>query len=238
MLVLSEVPEGRAMRWVGLLLLLGACGSRSDEAADGNAARAEAAASQQLAEQLGAQGEAGLRRRLESLTAILADPSYRQVRSGPMGAVCGEVDTKLRDGARTGFRPFVIAPDGFPLISTTARINYDDPEDMFPDAYIRWCASPDEMERIAALVERRQMGAAAGTPGDVPDPALDPALIPDVPSAAPPIVAEAAPPPAMVAPAPRAPDTRATPPARSDSSDEDSFFRSVVRPQTEKGTAQ
>lgn len=222
------------MRWLVLFLLLSGCGSRSDDAPGGDSAGADAAAAQRLAQELSAQGEAGLRRRLESLSAILTDPAYRNVRNGPMGAVCGEVDTKEGSGRRSGFKPFVIAPDGFPLISTTPEIMFDDPSDMFPDAYIRWCASPEEMERIAAVVARRGAVPAGGTPVDVPEPALDPLLIPPVPA---PVVAQADPPAAAPPPAARAREAQPSPSAQASSSNEDSFFRSVVRPPAEKETA-
>ena len=212
------------------MLLLYGCGSRSDEA-NGNSAVAEAAAARQLERELNAQAEAGLRRRLESLSAILTDPAYQNVRSGPMGAVCGEVDSQGANGKRSGFRPFVIAPDGFPLISTTPQIMFHDPEDMFPDAYIRWCASPEEMERIAAVVARRDAVAAGGAPGDDPDPALDPLLIPEPP---PPPIVEPAPPAPATRTAPRAPEAQPTKSGEATSPEQDSFFRSVVRPPAEK----
>lgn len=85
-------------------------------------------------------------RTLRALGRILRDPAsseYSGVRSGFSGSICGTVNPG-RDAV--GSRPFVIAPDGTAYLSTLPRINIFDPLDTFVDAYLRWCASPSELQ--------------------------------------------------------------------------------------------
>jgi len=146
----------------------------------------------------------------QALAAILPDAEralYSDVRGGAAGAVCGRVDANQADGGSPGPRPFVVTPEGVGLISSTAGIRFEDPEDLFPDFYIRWCATPEELRRIGPRI------AAENTqdllPPEEPAPIVEAALPPEGPPAV------------MPEPTARA----AAPPP----TDEDSFSRAVLR---------
>lgn len=140
-----------------------------------------------------------------ALGVILVDPEsarFAEVRSGTAGSVCGLVDSKQGDGKYAGPRPFVVTPEGVAVISAAPRVMFDDPEDVFPDFYIRWCASPAELRTIGprvALTDRIETDLEVGDIGDlieVPEAGLpvEPPAPPDSKSAAAPAVAAANPP--------------------------------------------
>lgn len=145
------------------------------------------------------------------LRAILPDPNdarYAELRAGTAGAVCGRVDTEQPDGKRSGLRPFVVTPDGVAVISLTPALMLNDPEDLFPDYYIRWCASTAELATLEVTEAANAAAPVTDLPGELPELA-----------AAPP-VAEVAPPP----PEPAPPAARAAP-----SSSLESFSKAVIR---------
>ena len=143
---------------------------------------------------------------------------YRAIRPGTGGAACGEVATEAK-GLAGIFRPFVVTPDGLAVVAAGPAIDWEDPDDFVADAYIRWCATPEELQRLAPqLQSAAAKSAAAMTPtedeADLPLPPVreDPA------AAAPAPPAEAAPPPRKKGPPPPPPQI-------------DSFFNSVDRPE-------
>jgi hypothetical protein len=168
-----------------------------------------------------------------ALAVILVDPKsarYSEVRRGTAGSVCGRVDSKQADGKYAGARPFVVTPEGVAVVSAAPRVVFDDPEDVFPDFYIRWCASPEELRTIGpsvALSDRLETGLEAGNIAG-----LDGIIAPEIPPSpeAPVAVGEA--PPASKADAPRSPAAGANQGAR----EEDSFARAVLRKE-ESGAA-
>jgi hypothetical protein len=209
----------RLQPWLALapaVLLLSGCGD-DGPAADGNVSAAEAAEAANLMAGLptGTLTPEQIRARIQSaLRPMVIEPETARlahVRAGAAGSVCGEVDSKQPGGARGGFRPFVITPDGVAVISPAPRVMFDDPADLFPDFYMRWCASPQELATLPTQIANTAAPA-------VPDVPVDPAAIPD------PLLNETvAAPPLPSAPPPAA----AVPPAKADSDD---FLRSVVRP--------
>lgn len=130
-------------------MLLAACDRGGDEASVDEAPRPQPAA---VAPVTKADAERMLRERaIAGLRAILPDPDearFAELRAGAAGGVCGQIDTEQPDGKRSGFRPFVVTPEGVAIISLTSQLNLDDPEDLFPDYYIRWCASPAELSTL------------------------------------------------------------------------------------------
>lgn len=214
----------RAMRRWLLLLALTGCDSR-DEAAPappevGNAqpAALPAPGASAAPDRLQARAEA-------ALAAILSDPDKRfaNLRAGASNAVCGDVEAKQLDGKR-GVRPFVITPEGVAVVSTTAQVQLTDPEDPFPDFYIRWCASPAELARLQPnMVGGETLGLGAPPP-DLPD------VPPDLPIEAPL--------PPLAGPIPERPaaQAKAVPPPRPPApTSDDSFFNAVARPGSKDG---
>ncbi|HEX5183409.1 MAG TPA: hypothetical protein VFW19_09695 [Allosphingosinicella sp.] len=130
------------------------------------------------------------------------DAQYRNLRGGIGGAVCGEVATKPVGRAALAFRPFVINPDGLAVVAATPKLAFDDPTDFVADAWVRWCASPEELQKLAPQLRR----AAAAPPPVLGNAGAEPDL-PDVP-----------PPP---------PSARAVPAAKPPPANVDSFFNSV-----------
>ena len=147
-----------------------------------------------------------------------ATAEYRALRPGAGGAACGEVATQEK-GAAGIFRPFVVTPDGLAVVAAGPAIAWEDPDDFVADAYIRWCASPEELQRLAPQLETAAAKSAAALKAAAPEPDLPLPPVREDPAAAaaPPETAEPAPPPRRKAPPP--------PPQI------DSFFNSVDRPQ-------
>ena len=144
-----------------------------------------------------------------------ADAQYRALRPGVGGSACGEVATAGKSPLAGIFRPFVVTPDGLAVVAEAAVIDWEDPDDFMADAWIRWCATPEELQRLGPRLQSAAANsAAAATP--VPEG-------PDLPL--PPVLAEtpAAPPEPAAAPPPRPRKSDAPPPRI------DSFFNSVDR---------
>src|SRR4051794_1532845 len=150
----------------------------------------------------------------ETMPAVLAnakDAQYRNVRAGAGGAVCGEVSS-----AKQPFLPFVITPAKIALVGSSPQIQFADPSDLLADAYVRWCATPQELDRIGPQVRQAASDPANVTMSQLP--AAPPPLPPETDSAN--VAAPA--PPAKAAPVKPAP-----PPPQ----DIDSFMNSVARKQ-------
>ncbi|MBV9929327.1 MAG: hypothetical protein JO013_00060 [Alphaproteobacteria bacterium] len=117
----------------------------------------------------------------KALPAVLPDAKtaqYRNVHPGPGGAACGEVSARTTHG----FVPFVVTPAGVAIVGSSPKIAYEDPSDFLADAWIRWCATPEELRNVAAVVQKAKPDAI----GNLAVP------VPDVPGTVPaPVVAEA-----------------------------------------------
>ena len=187
------------MRRLLIFLLLAGC---ERQVADDAAPAPSGTPSAELRQTKGEEGSpaADLRRRAEqALTAILTEPAtarYSDLRLGAAGALCGRVDDNR------GPRPFIVTPEGVGVISMTPDVMFEDPEDVFPDFYIRWCATPEELRGIGPRIASRNLEEVA----------------PDAEST---LVMETVPSPPAPAETPPLP-----PPV---SSDEDSFSRAVIR---------
>ena len=206
------------MPWLLILLLfLAACDAepaQGDEAAaDGALPAAAPPGGIASPAQQAAQNQ---QRASQALAVILVDPEsarYSEVRAGTGGSVCGRVDAKQADGKYSGPRPFVVTPEGVAVISATGRVMFEDPEDLFPDFYIRWCASPEELRGLGPRIASNPM----------PDLNLAEDLTAIVEAEVPLPVTE--PQPAETAKAPSSPSQ--TPP------EDDSFSRAVLRNRSE-----
>jgi hypothetical protein len=190
-----------------LVLLLAACDDRDADAGD-----VEGAAGSAAPPAAGTSGPdlAALQALIDrAITRAMpggATARYRNVRAGTGGAACGEV--ALQSAV---FRPFVVSRDAIAIIAEGPTIAFEDPSDSVADAWIRWCATPEEL-----LALEPQLRSAAMTPAAEIESNM--AALPELelPSAAPPPPAAASKPPRPSAPPP-APQI-------------DSFFNSVQRP--------
>jgi hypothetical protein len=197
-----------------LALILAGCGDQ--DAATGNAADSGVTAAGDQANALIANLSASAGQddpaRLQALVAQAMpaaisdakDALYRNVRGGAGGAVCGEVAEKPAGRAAPVFRPFIVNPDGIAVVSPTPKLALTDPNDFVADAWIRWCASPEELQKLAPQLHKA--GASPSTPANSAE-AFAPSPAPDLP-----------PPP---------PPTPPQPPAKPPSTSVDSFFNSV-----------
>ena len=195
-----------------LLLLLAGCGSDDGGAGAGGDPRdrqdadAAAAANAMLANLAAPAEDPARLREIVARAMPLAlpgakDAAYRNLRSGAGGSVCGEVAPKAAAGA-PAFRPFLVDPGGVALVAAAPELKLDDPNDFFADAWIRWCATPQELQTIAPKLRQ-----AATAPPPPPPGQVDAANPPQLP---------AAPPSPPVAPPPRRP-APPQPPATIDS---------------------
>lgn len=142
-----------------------------------------------------------------AMAAVLPDAKaarYRNLHAGTGGAACGEVSA-----GSTPFRPFVVTPNAIAVVAATSAIAFEDPSDIFADAWIRWCATPDDLRRLGPVL---QQAAASNVIETIPNPEIPP---PGEPALPPPTPADTPPPRAAAQPAPR-PEI-------------DSFFNSVQR---------
>jgi hypothetical protein len=120
-----------------------------------------------------------------ALPAELGDAKgaqYRNVRAGAGGAACGEVSGKTTHG----FVPFVVTPSAIAVVAKSPVIAYADPSDFFADAWIRWCATPEELKSVAAAVQKAKPDAVpANLALPLPVPEASPGAPPQTPRAAP-----------------------------------------------------
>ena len=198
-------------------LLVAGCDSQSDEAAPGSEGAVPPAAEGALPAAAGGDTAAQAQQKaVNALSGILPDAKsarYAEVRAGTAGAVCGMVDAKQPDGKYSGPRPFVVSPEGVAVVSTSPQVMFDDPEDVFPDFYIRWCATPAELRLIGPRV------ALPGAPA--------PTNVEDIPDLLEQEIAAAPPPPPAEPPPPPTAQAKATTPAAPPG--DDSFSSAVVR---------
>jgi hypothetical protein len=209
------------------LLALAACEGKEEQPA--SSARQPVPADLDVAPTVASAAELETKARTAVSAAVL-DPGsavYQNLRPGSAGSVCGEVNSKSENGKPQGFRPFVVSPEGVAVVSSAAGIMWDEPADLYPDFYIRYCAPPQELPALARKMAER---TAAAQPPEEPEvmPKLpDDIPLPPVPAPEPPPAVEAAPP---------APRLKARPSAPT-SGNEDSFFNAVMRPAESDGKA-
>ena len=129
----------------------------------------------------------------EAMRAVLQDAKgarYRNLRLGVADTICGEVDPRKKGGGHSGFRPFLVTPDGVAFLASGPRLTFNDPADNFPDLYIRWCASEEELKRLGPQLDR-SIAIEAGPDGAlgnleaIPPPEIEPAPAPQQPLAPP-----------------------------------------------------
>lgn len=206
-----------------LLLLLAGCDRSSDNQPNSRSLPAGAAAPGAAQPAASATPADQLEQRARTaLGAIVPDPKsmrFAALRAGTSNAVCGEVEAKQPDG-KPAVRPFVVTPEGVAVVSTTAEVRIDDPEDPFPDFHMRWCASPAELARLQSQMiggETLGLGAAPPPPSEIPD--VPPDIPADLPMAAPSL------------PERPAAQVKAGPPPKPPApTSDDSFFNAVARP--------
>ena len=203
-----------------ILALLASCNSQAEEenaAAEtslGNTAAAPAGLP-------GGQDMAALQAKVMRAMAVglpgADSAEYRNLRPGTGGSACGEVATQAK-GAAGIFRPFVVTPDGLAVVAAEPSIDWEDPDDFVADAYIRWCASPEELQRLAP-----QLQAAAAKSAAAMTPPEDDADLP-LPPVREGADEESPPPPEPVPTPPPSKKAKPAPPPQIDS-----FFKSVQR---------
>jgi hypothetical protein len=142
---------------------------------------------------------------------------YRALRAGAGGSACGEIVTAGKGPLAGVARPFIVTPDGVAVVADGPEIGWDDPDDFVADAWIRWCATPEELERLRPQLERAA-AESVNTAATAPDAG------PDLPL--PPILEEAPVPAPAAAQIAQTPRKSSPPPPRIDS-----FFNSVDRAQ-------
>jgi 8-oxo-dGTP pyrophosphatase MutT (NUDIX family) len=147
------------MKWCLIPILLAGCAR--EPADEGEEAAARQAAEEAALQASLPQGEDPARlqalidRAIPAVLPNAAKAQYRAVRAGVGGAVCGEVSTG------GPYRPFVITPEAVAVVADGPAIAFDDPSDFVADAYIRWCARPEEMERLTGDLARAAAESAA-----------------------------------------------------------------------------
>ncbi|HEY7808996.1 MAG TPA: hypothetical protein VIA98_01295 [Allosphingosinicella sp.] len=205
-----------------ILLLLASCGSQGgDDNAAGEGAGGAAADGQPVLPAVPnlAALQAKVERAMASALPNADGAQYRALRAGAGGSACGEIVTAGKGPLAGVARPFIVTPDGVAVVAEGPAIGWDDPDDFVADAWIRWCATPEELERLRPQLERAA-AASVNTAATAPDTG------PDLPL--PPILEEApAPAPAAPAAPAQTPSKKSPPPPPRI----DSFFNSVDRAQ-------
>jgi hypothetical protein len=192
-------------------LALAGCGARGDGTGGGGEAGAElgnfsGGINSTERARLEARAEATLRRALAE-----APTRLENVRSGVNGAICGEVDTFPGATGPVGLRPFLVTRGGEAFVSSGPGLRLENPADPFPDLYMQWCATPQELQSIRQRLQEMRPAdvQVARPPGAVPN--MPPVAIDETPGEPPPPAPPSPPPP------------RATRPPG-----DDSFFNAVV----------
>ncbi len=135
-----------------------------------------------------------------ALAALVPDAqtaAMTSLRAGPSGAICGEVQALPRTREDPGTRLFLVSPAGAANLARLPGLALGDTSDIFPDLYIEFCATPEELRTLRETVARAPL-----TPLDDPLPAETNLTVTDAPPAPPPAAPPApadtpkAPPPA------------------------------------------
>ena len=152
-----------------ILLLLAGCGSKSGVDANNAAADAIQADLTPNMAAVEANSAAHVQDLIDrALPVILPDAKkaqYRNVRAGAGGSACGEVSAKTTHG----FVPFVVTPAGVGILGTSPKIAYEDPSDFLADAWIRWCATPEELQKVSATIQKAKPDALGNLAVPIPD---------------------------------------------------------------------
>ena len=200
-------------------LAAAACGSGGGPG--GNSAVLPESVPMNLSADLSPEEAARVQGRVETAFRVaITDPilRYANVRHGVREAICGEVETAAAGGAGTGLRPFIVTPSGEAFVSATPALRLDEPTDPFPDVYMEYCASTEELRAIRQRMEGMRPPPPPPVETTIPGAPPPPPLVPveegneaDVPPRQPP-------------PAPSRPRPRPRPQG------DDSFYNAVVRP--------
>ena len=195
--------------------MLAACGSETPDQAAEEAPAPPATAMPAMGNEAAVDPAMLQARVAAAMKAVLQDPDGarpRNISAGVADTVCGEVDPARKGGGRAGFRPFIVTPQGAALLARGPVLTFDDPTDSFPDLYIRWCASEEELKRLGPQLDRA-IASQAGPDGEIGN-------IEDIPPPSSPGN--------ITAPMPEPPPPKPVPSEKMGSGD--SFFDSVRKP--------
>jgi hypothetical protein len=203
-----------------ILVLLAGCGSKTADEGGGDDAMAGGDPFANAAAAGGGEDPARLKelvvRGLSGVLREAANSQYRDLRAGVGGSACGYVAPK--GAPADGFRPFVVTSDAIAVVGAAETIAFEDPDDLLADAWIRWCATPEELQRLAPALQAAAAASAAAQGAEPADPQLPPPTI-EVP----------APPAPEPDPAPPPPPPKARPKVPPPPPQIDSFFNSVQK---------
>jgi hypothetical protein len=209
----------RALPLLLLPVIAGACDRLGGRGGDDGSGAGDPLANLQVTDRNAdpARLQALIDRAMPAVLGAAKEPRYSNVRAGAGGAVCGEVSA-----AGEPARPFIVTPDAVAVVAAQPRLDYADPSDFTADAYVRWCATPEELKAIQVEIRR-----AAADPANLAMPAAANAAGASVVTAA-----EPPPPPPTVEPVPAPPPAKppgARSPAPAPAGDIDSFANAVRR---------
>jgi hypothetical protein len=164
---MSDMPTKILPTAVAAALMLCGCDSSGRGSSSGGGAGGDPSGAplpDNLTEPLNPEEVARLRSRAETALAVLvpnaASARYAHLRNGAGGAICGEVEAA---GGGVLF-PFLVTPDGAAIVSRSPAIRLDDADDPFPDLYMQYCATVEELGRLGA-----QMNALVPSPAQAPE---------------------------------------------------------------------
>ena len=165
---MAATPTKHLPMAIAAALLLCGCDSSGGGSGDGGddaGAPASGPLPGNLVEALSPEEMARLRSRAVTALALLvpnaASAGYARLRNGAGGAICGEVEA----AGRGVLFPFLVTPDGAAIVSRAPAIRLDDADDPFPDLYMQYCATVEELGRLGA-----QMNSLVPAPVQEPPP--------------------------------------------------------------------